>query len=117
MYNEIARDDDPAGWTCLGYRPFVSTSDCRHWIADVSAGNDPLFSPIVDTANDGPLGMARYLRIAPANGVVEVGYPHCTHPLRRTPAATEAVMMRRAFELRYCRYERKYGACMPVKAR
>ncbi|MGN8158394.1 hypothetical protein ACS8Y6_14125 [Salinisphaera sp. RV14] len=61
--------------------------------------------------------MASYLRIDPANGVIEVGHLHFTHRLRRTPAATEAVMMRRAFERGYCRYERKYGACMPVKAR
>ncbi|AWN16251.1 hypothetical protein [Salinisphaera sp. LB1] len=48
--------------------------------------------------------------------MIEVGHLHFTHRLRRTPAATNAIMMRRAFERGYCRYEREYGACMPVKA-
>ena len=54
--------------------------------------------------------MAAYLRIDPANGVIEVGHINHSPRLQRTRAATEAMylMMRRAFdELGYRRYEWK----------
>ena len=54
--------------------------------------------------------MAAYLRIDPANGVIEVGHINYSSRLQQTRAATEAMflMMRRAFdELGYRRYEWK----------
>jgi RimJ/RimL family protein N-acetyltransferase len=49
------------------------------------------------------------MRIDPANGVIEVGGINYSPLLQRKPAATEAMylMMRRAFELGYRRYEWK----------
>lgn len=112
LYEQVALDDDPAGWTYLGYGPFASAADYRAWVADVAAGNDPLFFAIVDIASKRPIGVASYLRIDPTNGAVEVGHLHFTHRLRRTPAATEAMalMMQRAFKLGYRRYEWKCDA-------
>ena len=56
--------------------------------------------------------MASYLRITPAEGTIEVGHLNYSPRLQRTPAATEAMylMMRRAFELGYRRYEWKCDA-------
>jgi RimJ/RimL family protein N-acetyltransferase len=53
-----------------------------------------------------------YLRIAPPAGSIEVGHIHYSPRLQRTPAATEAMylMMQRAFELGYRRYEWKCDA-------
>jgi RimJ/RimL family protein N-acetyltransferase len=58
------------------------------------------------------VGVASYLRIAPAVGTIEVGHIHFSPLLQRTPAATEAMylMMRHAFELGYRRYEWKCDA-------
>ncbi|MEZ5287532.1 MAG: GNAT family protein [Vicinamibacterales bacterium] len=57
-------------------------------------------------------GVASYLRITPAAGTIEVGHIHFSPALQQTPAATEAMylMMRRAFELGYRRYEWKCDA-------
>jgi RimJ/RimL family protein N-acetyltransferase len=60
----------------------------------------------------GPAGVASYLRIAPAGGSIEVGHIHYSPRLQRSPAATEAMylLMERAFELGYRRYEWKCDA-------
>jgi RimJ/RimL family protein N-acetyltransferase len=62
-----------------------------------TASDDPLFFAIVDFATERPLGVASYLRIDPANGVIEVGHLCFSPALQRTPLATEAMdlMMRR----------------------
>ncbi len=59
------------------------------------------------------VGVAAYLRIEPAVGVIEVGHIAYSPLLQRTPAATEAMylLMRRVFdELGYRRYEWKCDA-------
>lgn len=56
------------------------------------------------------VGLASYLRIDPAVGVIEVGHIHFSPLMQRTPMATECMylMMRRVFdELGYRRYEWK----------
>jgi RimJ/RimL family protein N-acetyltransferase len=68
-----------------------------------------LFFAIVDPQGRA-IGVAAYMRIDPANGVIEVGHLNFSRALQRTAAATEAMylMMRRAFdELGYRRYEWK----------
>jgi RimJ/RimL family protein N-acetyltransferase len=57
-------------------------------------------------------GVASYLRVDPANGSIEVGHIAYAPSLQRTRAGTEAMylMMRRAFELGYRRYEWKCDA-------
>jgi RimJ/RimL family protein N-acetyltransferase len=56
--------------------------------------------------------VAAYLRVDPAAGSIEVGHIALSPALQRTPAATEAMylLMRRAFELGYRRYEWKCDA-------
>jgi RimJ/RimL family protein N-acetyltransferase len=72
-----------------------------------------LFHTIVDARDDRAKGVASYLRIEPAAGVIEVGHIALAPSLQRTATATEAMylMMRRVFdELGYRRYEWKCDA-------
>ena len=107
-----AEEESEHSWTYLPYGPFPSLGDYRAWILDFCMGDDPSFFAIVDRANGQPVGVASYLRIAPATGSIEVGNIHYSPRLRRSPVATEAMylMMQRAFELGYRRYEWKCDA-------
>jgi RimJ/RimL family protein N-acetyltransferase len=109
-----ANSADPQGrmWTYLAYGPFVSRGDYTAWAERVAAGDDPLFYAVIDAASGRAVGVASYLRIDPAAGSIEVGHIALAPALQRTPAATEAMylLMRRAFELGYRRYEWKCDA-------
>jgi RimJ/RimL family protein N-acetyltransferase len=100
-------DADGRSWTYLAYGPFRTLPDYRAWMAATCLGNDPLFFAIIDKPDGKPAGVASYLRITPAAGSIEVGHLHYSPHLQRSPAATEAMylMMKRAFELGYRRYE------------
>ena len=112
LYEAIARDADGRSWTYLSSGPFHTFESYRAWMSAACAGDDPLFFAIVDKATAKPLGLASYLRITPASGSIEVGHIHYSALLKRTPAATEAMylLMSRAFELGYRRYEWKCDA-------
>jgi RimJ/RimL family protein N-acetyltransferase len=110
-----ANREDAAGrmWTYLAYGPFATLDAYRAWLADSCEGDDPLFHAVIDRASGRALGVAAYLRVEPAVGVIEVGHIAWSPPLQRTPAATEAMwlMMRRVLEeLGYRRYEWKCDA-------
>ena len=99
-------------WTYLGGCPFENIAQYRDWLAGRAASRDPRFHAIVERAGGEALGLAAYLRIAPEEGSIEVGHLHFTPRLKRSAAATEAMvlMMRRAFALGYRRYEWKCDA-------
>lgn len=99
-------------WTYLPYGPFAAEADYRLWVARVHAGEDPLFFAIFDVATRRALGVAAYLRIDPANGVIEIGHLAFASALQRTTAATEALclLVGRAFKLGYRRVEWKCDA-------
>ena len=85
----------------------------RAWLEQVAKGDDPLFHTIVDLKTGKAVGVATFMRIDRANGVIEVGNINYSPLLQRTPAATEAMflMMARVFdELGYRRYEWKCDA-------
>lgn len=110
-----ANGDDPEGrnWTYLGSHPFRDFGEYRDWLAKMDASGDPMFHAIVDAHSGKAVGVAAYLRIDPANGVIEVGHINYSPRLQRKVAATEAMflMMRRVFdELAYRRYEWKCDA-------
>jgi RimJ/RimL family protein N-acetyltransferase len=103
--------DDPGGvnWTYLSSEPFRDLDAYRAWLTRIDTG-DPFFHAIVDARTNKAVGVAAFLRIDPANGVIEVGHINYSPRLQRTVAATEAMylMMRRVFdELGYRRYEWK----------
>jgi RimJ/RimL family protein N-acetyltransferase len=100
-------------WTYLPYGPFAALEDYTAWMESTCLGDDPLFHAIMDQRSGKALGVASYLRITPAQGVIEVGHINYSPALQRSPAATEAMflMMARVFdELGYRRYEWKCNA-------
>jgi RimJ/RimL family protein N-acetyltransferase len=112
LYEANSQDRDDSIWLYMGYGPFESFDAYRSWADEVSRQSDPLFHAIIDTATGKAVGVASYLRITPAIGTIEVGHINYSPLLQRTPAATEAMylMMKRAFESGYRRYEWKCDA-------
>jgi RimJ/RimL family protein N-acetyltransferase len=113
LFGAYARDTDGANWTYLPYGPFPDREEFRRWVEAVSVGDDPLFHAVIDLTTGRAAGVAAYLRIEPAVGVIEVGHINFSPLLQRTIGATEAMwlMMRRVFEeLGYRRYEWKCDA-------
>ena len=94
-------EGDPAIWNHLGYGPFPDAAGFAAWLAERAASADPLFFAVIDGASGRALGMASYLRMVPADGVIEVGHIWYAPALQRTRLATEAIflMARHAFEV------------------
>ena len=109
LYEANCDDASGANWTYLGIDAPADFAAYRAWLEKMAAGDDPLFHAIVDTGGKA-VGVATFMRIDPANGVIEVGNINYSPRLQRKPAATEAMylMMARVFdELGYRRYEWK----------
>lgn len=109
LFAANALDTSGAGWTYLTVGPFTDFAEYSAWVEKVSAGDDPLFHAIIDVNTQKAVGVAAYMRIDPANGVVEIGSLRFSPLMQRAPVATESMylMMRHAFELGYRRYEWK----------
>ncbi|MGI9338889.1 MAG: GNAT family N-acetyltransferase [Gammaproteobacteria bacterium] len=109
LWDAFAEDKRGKDWRYLPYGPFADKRAFMRWLRAMTGGKDPQFYAILD--NDGAAtGMASYLNIVPAHGVVEVGHIHYAPKMQRTAAATETMhlMMHRAFaECGYRRYEWK----------
>jgi RimJ/RimL family protein N-acetyltransferase len=113
IHNANLADREARMWTYLAYGPFASLEVYTAWMRATCLGDDPLFHAIVDQASGRALGVASYLRIEPAVGVIEVGHIAMSPALQKSRVATEAsyLMMARAFdELGYRRYEWKCDA-------
>jgi len=110
LFKANALDGDGRNWTYLFQAPFPDAQSYYAWLTQVTEADDPLFHAIVDSHTGKAVGVATFMRIDPAHGVIEVGNINFSPPLQRTTAATEAMflMMRRVFdELGYRRYEWK----------
>jgi len=110
LFAANALDVSGRNWTYLPADPPRFLEDYRSWLERTATGDDPFFHAIVDRESGLAVGVASYLRIDPAHGVIEVGHINFSPRLQRTRAATEAMflMMRRVFgELGYRRYEWK----------
>ncbi|MGD9934099.1 MAG: GNAT family N-acetyltransferase [Dehalococcoidia bacterium] len=101
--------DDGRMWTYLPYGPFTNLEDFEAHVERFAGRDDPQFYAIVDRASNHAVGVASYLRIDPAMGVIEVGHLAYSPALQRTATATEAMflMMKNSFDLGYRRYEWK----------
>jgi RimJ/RimL family protein N-acetyltransferase len=110
LFAAFAEDRDGRMWTYLPRQAYRSLADLRAWADAGSLTGDPLVHTIVDHATGEAVGTANYMRIEPAQGVIEIGSITYSPRLQRRPAGTEAMylMMRRVFdELGYRRYEWK----------
>jgi RimJ/RimL family protein N-acetyltransferase len=112
LYAADSLDTEGRSWTYLSYGPFPDLDAYRAWMAAECLGDDPMVFAAVELATGRPVGVASYLRINPAWGSIEVGGLHFSPRMQRSPIATEAMflMMQRAFELGYRRYEWKCDA-------
>lgn len=106
------RDPDGRNWTYLAYGPFAREDEYRRWLVATCLGDDPRFHAILDAETGRAVGVAAYLRIDPRGGSIEVGHINLSPALQRSRGATEAMflLMQRAFELGYRRYEWKCDA-------
>ncbi|MBP1805685.1 GNAT family N-acetyltransferase [Rubellimicrobium aerolatum] len=107
-----ANRESEATWDYLPYGPFGSEGEWTAWAERVATLDDPFFYAIRDLDTGRAAGVASFLRIDPANGVIEVGHINLSPALQKGAAATEAMvlMMRWAFEAGYRRYEWKCDA-------
>ena len=106
---------DPEGrvWTYMPIGPFPGEAAIDAWLSRCVQSADPLFYAIIDKAREAPVGVASFLRMAPKDGAVEVGYLAFSPLLQKTRQATEAMylMMAHVFDqLGYRRYEWKCDA-------
>lgn len=110
LWEAFGEDAEGRNWTYLANEPFTQFEDFEGYVMRSAGSVDPQFYAVVVTG--AAVGLASYLRITPAAGTIEVGHIHFSQRLQRTAAATEAMylMMRRAFELGYRRYEWKCDA-------
>ena len=108
---------DPELWTYMPSGPYDDETAFRQYLDESASSDDPLFFAIVDDASGIANGVASFLRLDPAHGVIEIGHIWFGVALQRTPAATEAIFLlaRHAFDdLGYRRLEWK---CDTLNAR
>lgn len=94
-------------WTYMSFGPFADRNEFRVTIDGLTALPDWVpFALVVDGA---PLGFSSYLRIQPADGVLEIGSIVFSPHMQRTTPATESLylMIAHTFELGYRRCEWK----------
>ena len=112
LWEAFSADTTGANWTYLPVAPIETEADFGVFLRAAEASEDPLYFTVLN-AEGRAVGHATYLRIDPANGVIEVGYIHFSPLMQRTPMSTEAMylMMAYVFEtLGYRRYEWKCDA-------
>ncbi|MBP2148902.1 GNAT family N-acetyltransferase [Xanthobacter flavus] len=100
-------------WAYLSPAPFPDEAAFAAFYGEAAKKADPLLFAIEEADTGRAVGHATYMRIEPAQKVIEVGNILYTPALQRTRGATEAMylMARHAFEdLGYRRYEWKCNA-------
>ena len=100
-------------WDYLSDGPYDSEAALGRALEEKQRATSAVFFALLTEANGKAEGYASYMRMDPANGVIEVGNILMTPSLQRTTAATEAMylMARHIFEdLGYRRYEWKCNA-------
>ncbi len=104
-------------WTYMPFGPFYSVDDASEYLRDMLDLAD--WRPYVIEVDGLVQGLKSYLRIAPSDGVIEIGSIVFSPQLQRTTAATEAVylMMRHAFDSGYRRVEWKCDSLHVVSRR
>lgn len=99
-------------WDYLPVGPFPDLGGYRKWQAQVAAASDPCFYAVVDPESGLAMGVASFMRIDPANGVIEIGNIMLSPALQRNRIGSAALMamIRWAFEAGYRRVEWKCNA-------
>lgn len=110
LFEAFGDDGEHSLWTYLSHGPFETPAALEDWIDASVPQDDQASYAIVEKTSGMAAGVASYLRIQPAHGVIEVGGITYSPRLQKTCAGTEAMylMMKNAFDvLGYRRYEWK----------
>jgi len=101
-----------ATWDYLAYGPFLGRDEFVRWLEQRAPLDDPLTFAILDRTTGTARGLASFMRMDPANGVIEIGHIWLSPRLQRTRQATEAIYLMSwyAFELGNRRLEWKCDA-------
>ena len=112
LFSSNLLDEKGINWAYLPYGPFDSQAEYVKWIRSFEEGDDPVFFAIISKKLKKAIGIASFLRINPAQGLIEVGHINYSPLLQKTTEATEAMflMMRWVFDNGYRRYEWKCNA-------
>jgi RimJ/RimL family protein N-acetyltransferase len=100
-------------WRYMGDGPYPNRAAYEAAFEKKQNSEDPLFWAVIDNVTGTPVGQASYLRVEPAQRVIEVGNILFSPALQHSTGATEAMylMARHAFnDLGYRRYEWKCNA-------
>jgi RimJ/RimL family protein N-acetyltransferase len=84
---------NPDHWTYLPNGPYRDAGGLRAWLTLAERSEDPLWFTLVPVADAQPAGVASYMRITPAHGVIEIGGIWFGASLRQSVAATEAIYL------------------------
>lgn len=91
LYRSFSLDSKGVNWTYMPYGPFVKEEEFRQWAIMTCFTEDPKFYTIAN--QNGPAGIASYLRIDPKIGCIEISHIHLSPLLQRTRAGTEALLL------------------------
>lgn len=99
-------------WDYMYVGPFADQAAFTVMQSDLAAKTDTVAYAIIPAASGVAQGQATFMRIDPANGVLEIGNIVMTPPLQQTVASTEALMLMIgwAFDHGYRRVEWKCNA-------
>ena len=110
LYAAATEGDADTRFLWLGETTPPGRAEFQPWLEKAQASEDPLYFACIDKASGRVAGRQTFLRIDPANGVIEIGHIHWGPLMQRKPAATEAhyLFMKYIFdELGYRRWEWK----------
>ena len=107
---------DPRLWSYMGYGPFADVAAFEAWLWRQATVLDPVFYAVVP-AGAAPAGLASYLRLAPADGTIEIGHLLFTPRLQRTIAASETIYLLLAYAFDRLGYRRVEWKCDALNAR
>ena len=112
LFSSNLLDEKGINWAYLPYGPFDSQANYAKWIKSFEEGDDPVFFAIISKKLKKAIGIASFLRVNPAQGLIEVGHINYSPLLQKTTEATEAMflMMKWVFDNGYRRYEWKCNA-------
>lgn len=115
LHAAFAEDAAGAMWTWMSWGPFATEADCAAFTARAAASEDPLWFAILP--GGGPAaGVASFLRIEPAHGVIEIGNIALAPRLQRSAAATEALHLMAACAFDALGYRRLEWKCDALNA-
>jgi len=100
-----AGDRGAAVFAMLPYGPWPDVAAMIPWLRGCAGSADPLFFVLRDRASGAAMGMAAFMEMRPADGVVEIGNIWIGPAFQRSRAATDALaaMMRHVLDDCGCR--------------